>query len=66
MNLELNHLQIFERLVLGCMDSYDSRSSQITCVTLEKRQPVAEKQVKKKEALRKVHSFVNLTGGDTA
>ena len=29
MNIELNHLQIFERLVLGCMDSYDSESRRI-------------------------------------
>ena len=29
MNIELNHPQNFERLVLGCMDSYDSESRRI-------------------------------------
>ena len=29
MNIELDHLQVFERLVLGCMDSYDSESKRI-------------------------------------
>ena len=29
MNIELNHLPNFERLVLGCMDSYDSESRRV-------------------------------------
>ena len=29
LNIELNHPQNFERLVLGCMDSYDSESRRI-------------------------------------
>ena len=29
MNTELNHLQIFESLVLGCMDIYDSEGRRI-------------------------------------